>query len=222
MQPLEALQLIPTPTGYAFALDGEALGGCELEGTRLVRFEVAPDQRRRGVGRRAMALLLELLAPESRLEIEVPAGDLAAEAFACALGFGVRAVVFDRRVAPSGETVELFRPVGGKELKLIEASGMRAFPPRLPDQPIFYPVTTLEYARLIAADWNVRDPASGHVGHVLRFRVLEEFLDRHPPRVAGGRDLVEHWVPAAELPALNAAIVGRIEVVESFGVERRP
>ena len=36
-----------------------------------------------------------------------------------------------------GETVVLFRPVGPKELALIEASGYRAFPPRLCWQPIF-------------------------------------------------------------------------------------
>ena len=39
------------------------------------------------------------------------------------------------------ESVTLFRPVGANELRLIEATGMRAFPPRLPEQPIFYPVT---------------------------------------------------------------------------------
>ena len=48
------------------------------------------------------------------------------------------------------ETVTLWRPVGPKELALIRESGMRAFPPRLPEQPIFYPVTTEEYATKIA------------------------------------------------------------------------
>lgn len=38
------------------------------------------------------------------------------------------------------EAVTLWRPVGPKELELIQQSGMRAFPPRLPEQPIFYPV----------------------------------------------------------------------------------
>lgn len=41
---------------------------------------------------------------------------------------------------------ELFRPVGLYELRLIAAGGYRAFPPRLPTQPIFYPVLNLEYA----------------------------------------------------------------------------
>src|SRR5438876_11188013 len=56
-------------------------------------------------------------------------------------------------------TTTLYRPVGPKELALIAASGFREFPPRLPEQPIFYPVLSEEYARQIAKDWNV--PASG-------------------------------------------------------------
>ena len=53
------------------------------------------------------------------------------------------------------KTVTLWRPVGPKELMLIKLSGMKVFPPRLPDQPIFYPVTTEAYAIKIARDWNV-------------------------------------------------------------------
>ena len=112
------------------------------------------------------------------------------------------------------ETVTLWRPVGPAELALIEESGMRAFPPRLPDQPIFYPVTSEDYAVRIARDWNV--PASGS-GFVTRFRVRRDFLDAYPPQEAGGRALTEHWIPASEMPALNAAIVGGIEVTQSFG-----
>jgi hypothetical protein len=46
--------------------------------------------------------------------------------------------------APDG-LVTLWRPVGPAELELIAASGYRAFPPRLPEQPLFYPVLTEEY-----------------------------------------------------------------------------
>jgi hypothetical protein len=106
-------------------------------------------------------------------------------------------------------TVTLWRPVGPKELALIEASGMRAFPPRLPEQPIFYPGTTAAYAIKIARDWNV--PASGS-GFVTRFYVRKDFLDRYDVQVAGGRAYREYWIPAEELPAFNAAIVGEIEV----------
>jgi len=39
----------------------------------------------------------------------------------------------------------LFRPVGLDELSLIWDSQMREFPPRLPHQPIFYPVAHRDY-----------------------------------------------------------------------------
>lgn len=111
------------------------------------------------------------------------------------------------------DTITLWRPVGPAELDLIRLSGMTAFPPRLPEQPIFYPVTTEDYAIKIARDWNV--PASGS-GHVTRFRVRRDYLARHAVQDAGGRDHREYWIPADDLPAFNAAIVGPIEVTHSF------
>lgn len=111
------------------------------------------------------------------------------------------------------ETTTLWRPVGPKELELIEKADMRAFPPRLPDQPIFYPVLTEDYAVRIARDWNVsRDGA----GFVTKFAVRHDYLERYKPQEAGGRALREYWIPAEEMDAFNAAIVGRIEVVQTF------
>ena len=110
-------------------------------------------------------------------------------------------------------TITLWRPVGPDELALIRESGMRAFPPRLPEQPIFYPVLSEDYAVKIARDWNV--PASG-AGFVTRFQVLKSYLDAYQPQEAGGRAHREYWIPAEELPAFNAAIVGQIEVVAEF------
>jgi hypothetical protein len=88
-----------------------------------------------------------------------------------------------------------------------------ACPPRLPDQPIFYPVLSEEYAIKIARDWNV--PASGK-GFVTRFRVRRAFLDRYEVREVGGRSHLEYWIPAEDLSDFNAAIVGEIEVVANF------
>ena len=114
---------------------------------------------------------------------------------------------------PEPETVTLWRPVGPHELALIRDSGMRAFPPRLPEQPIFYPVTTEDYAVKIARDWNVA--ASGE-GHVTWFAVRKSYLDRYEVQDAGGRAHREYWIPAEELDDFNAAIVGEIVVVASF------
>jgi hypothetical protein len=111
------------------------------------------------------------------------------------------------------ESVTLWRPLGPEELRLIQDSGMRAFPPRLPEQPIFYPVLSEDYAVKIARDWNV--PASGK-GYVARFRVRRDFLERYEIREAGGRSHLEYWIPAEDLAAFNAAIVGEIEIIAEF------
>jgi len=111
-------------------------------------------------------------------------------------------------------TTTLFRPVGPTELKLIEESGWHAFPPRLSEQPIFYPVLNQEYAAQIARVWNVKDSGCGHV---TKFHVTTSFLARFSVETVGGSMHQELWTPAEELPEFNANIVGKIEVVESFG-----
>ncbi|NUW41952.1 hypothetical protein HT134_17650 [Nonomuraea rhodomycinica] len=107
----------------------------------------------------------------------------------------------------------LWRPTGPEELELVRRSGWRAWPPRLPEQPIFYPVLDEEYAIKIAREWNV--PHHG-VGYVTRFRVETRFLERYPVQQAGGRTILELWVPAEELDEFNAHLVGPIEVVHEF------
>lgn len=109
------------------------------------------------------------------------------------------------------ETVTLFRPVGQKELDLIAASGFTAFPPRLPVQPIFYPVLNEEYAVEIARNWNTKDAQSGYVGYVTRFQVRADFLSPYPVQTVGARPHQEYWIPAEELDAFNRHIVGRMK-----------
>ena len=110
----------------------------------------------------------------------------------------------------------LYRPVGQHELDLIAASDYRAFPPRLPWQPIFYPVTNEEYAIQIARDWNTKDPENGSVGYVTRFAVPTDYLSRYPVQQVGGKEHRELWIPAEELSEFNAQIAGRIEVIREF------
>lgn len=112
-------------------------------------------------------------------------------------------------------TTTLYRPVGDEELRLIVSSGYRAFPPRLPEQPIFYPVLKEEYATQIARDWNTKHSAGRH-GYVTRFRVRSEFLSRYEVQTVGGSVHQELWVPAGELEEFNANIVGPIEVIAEF------
>lgn len=110
----------------------------------------------------------------------------------------------------------LYRPVGKKEFELIQASGFRAFPPRLPEQPFFYPVLNESYATQIASDWNTRDENSGFTGYVLRFNLPAEFLAQYATHVVGDSSHVEYWIPAEDLPQFNASIVGTIEVISEF------
>lgn len=110
----------------------------------------------------------------------------------------------------------LYRPVGKAELELIRASGFRAFPPRLPEQPIFYPVLNEEYATQIARDWNTKDERSGFAGFVLRFRVRTTFLHDYDVHVVGSSGHREYWIPANELHRLNESIVGNIEIISEF------
>lgn len=112
------------------------------------------------------------------------------------------------------ETITLYRPPGPEELELVKASGYREWPPRLPEQPIFYPVTNEEYTIQIAREWNV--PSSGR-GFVTKFMVNAAFMSQFPIEKVGGSQHTEWWVPAERLEELNANIVGRIEVIHEFG-----
>ena len=73
------------------------------------------------------------------------------------------------------ETVILYRPVGNAELALLEENDFRRWPPRLPEQPIFYPVTNEKYAAEIAERWNAKD---GEDGYVTKFRVKKGFMEQ--------------------------------------------
>jgi hypothetical protein len=110
-------------------------------------------------------------------------------------------------------TTTLFRPVNQAELDLIEALNWKAFPPRLPEQPIFYPVMNEAYATQISREWNV--PAYG-VGYVVRFEVDSNFLQRYKVENVGGEIHNELWVPAEELENFNKHIIGEIKVIGRY------
>jgi len=114
------------------------------------------------------------------------------------------------------DTVTMYRPTGPEELKLVSDSGFKSWPPRLPEQPIFYPVTNEQYAIDIASDWNVKD--SG-IGYVTKFRVKKSFVDRYNIEKVGGENHTEWWIPAEDLAMLNYNIVGEIEVLAEYRVK---
>ena len=111
------------------------------------------------------------------------------------------------------EVVVMYRPTGPKEMELVASSGYKRWPPRLPEQPIFYPVTNEEYAKEIAIQWNIKD--SG-IGFVTRFAVRKSFMDRFQVQQVGGTHHMEWWIPAEALEELNENIVGTIEVIGEY------
>jgi hypothetical protein len=111
------------------------------------------------------------------------------------------------------DTTVLYRPTGERELELIRDADWRAFPPGLPEQPIFYPVLEESYAVQIARDWNTRD---GGIGYVLSFEVETDYISRYPVQIAGALVHREYWIPAEDLEEFNSHIVGQIEVLSTF------
>ncbi len=114
------------------------------------------------------------------------------------------------------KTVTLYRPIGPEELKLVKQSDHKKWPPRLPEQPIFYPVLTEGYAARIAKEWNVK--YSG-CGFVTRFDVEANYLDQFDVQIAGGEACKEYWIPADKLEEFNEHIVGKIKVIQSFNAD---
>ncbi len=112
----------------------------------------------------------------------------------------------------------LYRPVGLRELELIAQANFKAFPPRLPEQPIFYPVLNFEYAEQIARDWNTKRPA--FTGFVTQFEVEQTYAEKFEVHTVGNRTHQELWVPAEELEEFNLHIIGSIRVVASYYGER--
>ena len=111
--------------------------------------------------------------------------------------------------------VHLYRPVGPVELDLIRHGNFRRFPPRLPGQPIFYPVLQQAYAEKIAREWNV---SADGAGFVTRFAMEAGYLTNFSVQIVGGRLHSEYWIPADLLEEFNDHIVGQIEVVGAFGI----
>lgn len=109
----------------------------------------------------------------------------------------------------------LFRPVGTKELELIAESDYKKYPPRLPEQPIFYPVLNEKYAVEIASQWNVTYNED-HKGYVTRFEIEDAYAAQFEVHVVGSNYHKELWIPAEELDIFNQHIIGYIQVISEF------
>jgi len=110
--------------------------------------------------------------------------------------------------------VLLYRPVGLKELELIAKSAFKAFPPRLPEQPIFYPVLNFEYAEKIAKNWNTK--ANTFAGFITKFEIEDKYIQNFEIHTVGSKICQELWIPAAELAEFNRHIIGKITIEAAY------
>lgn len=118
------------------------------------------------------------------------------------------------------KTKTLYRPVGEKELVLIAESGFKKFPPRLAQQPIFYPVLNEAYACEIASKWNTNDEFGNYLGFATEFEITEAEFLKYKVENVGGTIHNELWVPAENLDEFNEAIVGQIRITKVFVGEK--
>jgi hypothetical protein len=113
--------------------------------------------------------------------------------------------------------MRLYRPIGYRELELIANSQFLSFPPRLPSQPIFYPVLNLDYGIQIAKDWNTTDPNSGYAGFVTQFDVDDAYISQFEIQIVGSSQVhQELWIPAEDLAEFNRYILGEIKIVAAY------
>jgi hypothetical protein len=110
----------------------------------------------------------------------------------------------------------LYRPVGLKEMELILTADNKGFPPRLPEQPFFYPVLNVEYANQIARDWNTKESKSGFAGFVTQFNIEPDYLKQFEVHTVGSSTHRELWIPAEQLEEFNQQIQGFIKLTEAY------
>lgn len=109
--------------------------------------------------------------------------------------------------------MRLYRPVGQAELDLIIATDYSSYPPRLPEQPIFYPVLNEKYAREIAEKWNKKSADSGYAGYVTTFQIDDDYISKYTVQTVGASYHQEFWIPAEKLEEFNRHIIGKIHVI---------
>ncbi len=114
----------------------------------------------------------------------------------------------------SEQTRTLYRPVGLKEAELILVKG--EFPPRPPEESIFYPYLNAAYAEEVARDRYTRQLTTNYAGFVTEFRVQKSYLEGFKERVVGDEYHTELWIPAAQLDEFHQHIEGKIEITAAF------
>jgi hypothetical protein len=102
------------------------------------------------------------------------------------------------------------------EMERILDAGSKEFPPRLPEQPLFYPVLNIDYARQIAREWNTKDAISGYVGFVTKFDLDRDYLGQFEEHTVGSIMHRELWIPREQLTQFSAHLRSPIEMIDAY------
>lgn len=111
----------------------------------------------------------------------------------------------------------MFRPAGEKEFRLIQQSGFKRFPTRLPEQHTFRPVLSKKYAAEIATKRKPTDNNPGSRSYVLEFEVDDNYISWFEVKTAGADYRQELCIPAEQMDEFNSHITGLISVVGVYG-----
>lgn len=111
----------------------------------------------------------------------------------------------------------LYKSLSPVQLAQVVSLGWRAFPAMDDDQQIFAPKLHQAYAEMLARQLEM---AHFQAGYVVRFTLGNDFLQRFTPVSVAYREHEEYRIPVRSLAELNRAIVGRIELVSGFAVDK--
>lgn len=106
--------------------------------------------------------------------------------------------------------MKLFRPVGEKEFRMIQQSGFKSFPARLPGRRVLNPVLNKEYAAEIAS----KRKAGGR-NYVVEFEADDSYISWFETKTVGQHQEIS--IPAEQIDEFNSHLIGLISVVAVYG-----
>lgn len=113
------------------------------------------------------------------------------------------------------DVTTLYKPLSPTQLVAVIDSGWRGFSPDTPQQRIFYPKLSRQYAETIARQW---DAPQFTAGYVVEFKICSEFIQRFELQTVAYAEHREYKVPITALAQLNKNICGGIHLVSAFTI----
>lgn len=115
--------------------------------------------------------------------------------------------------------MELYRPLRADEYRAVEALDFKGFPPARADQPLFSVLLSEEGAVQIASRMRLAKTSESTV-YVVSFAVDDAYIRQFPVHKGVSREREALWIPAEELEILNQHLIGKIQVISMFEIDR--